>query len=163
MKMHIKVNCGGGGGVLRKMAFHDKVIIILIFYIEMPPKRKCSSKHHDYCCSLYPGEEESIRRISDKKIKKSVIDFLIRRNHIFPHSTFLCNLCAKFGEQGIEYESRADEAAFKRTITITDYFDEFLIAIQENKLSLEQLSSLVHAIGKCYKILHLRLYMVNKA
>lgn len=129
----------------------------------MPPKHKCSSKHHDYCWSLYPGEEESIRRISDKKIKKSVIDFLIRRNHIFPHLTFLCSLCAKFGEQWIEYESRADEAAFKRTITIKDYFDEFLITIQENKLSLQQLSSLVHAIGKCYNILHSLLYMVNKA
>jgi hypothetical protein len=118
----------------------------------MPPKRKCSSKHHDYCCSLSPNEQEIIHRICDRKIKKSVIDFLLKRQHIFPHSTYLCNLCAKFAEQCIKYEAEAEEAVCKRTITVLDYFDEFLEAIQNNKLSLDQLSSLAHAIGKFYNM-----------
>lgn len=61
-------------------------------------KCKCSSKYYDYCCFLYFGEEELIRWIFDKKIKKFVIDFLIRRNYIFLYLIFLCNLCVKFGE-----------------------------------------------------------------
>ena len=114
----------------------------------MPPKRKCSSKHHAYCCTLFPNEEEVVHRISDRKIRKSVIDLLIQKEHIFLHSTFLCNKCARFGEQCRKFEEGTQEAASKRSFSVLEYFDEFLQAIRNNMLSEEQLSTLSYALGK---------------
>ena len=117
----------------------------------MPPKRKCSSKHHDYCCSLFPDEREVINRISDRKIKRSIIDTLIGKEHIFPHSTFLCNACAKFGEQCFSYERDAEEGMRKKKFSVLEYFAEFIEEINNNNLSPEQLSSLAYALGKFIK------------
>ena len=80
-----------------KKQFAEKYInlIICIILLDMPPKRNCSSKHHAYCCTLFPNEDEVVYRISDRKIRRSVIDLLIQKEHIFFHSTFLCNICAK--------------------------------------------------------------------
>ena len=129
-----------------KQQYAEKYInlIICLILLDMPPKRKCSSKHHAYCCTLFPNEEEVVHRISDRKIRKSVIDLLIQKEHIFLHSTFLCNKCAKFGEQCRKYEG-TQEAASKRSFSVLEYFDEFLDAIRNNMLSGEQLSSLSHA------------------
>lgn len=114
----------------------------------MPPKRKCSSKHHDYCCSLFPEEREVINKISDRKIKRSIIDGLIGKGHIFPHSTFLCNACAKFGEQCISYERDAEEGMRKKKkFSVLENFEEFIDEINNNNLSPEQLSSLTYALG----------------
>ena len=120
-------------------------LIICIILLDMPPKRKCSSKHHAYCCTLFPNEEEVVHRIFDRKIRRSVIDLLIQKEHIFLHSTFLCNKCAKFGEQCRKYEEGTQEAASKRRFSVLEYLYEFLDAIRNNMLSGEQLSSLSHA------------------
>lgn len=63
----------------------------------MPPKRNAAANAIITAVFLYPGEEESIR--------------IFVGYHIFPHLTFLCNLCTRFGEHGIKYEARAEEAA----------------------------------------------------
>lgn len=113
----------------------------------MPPKWKCSCKEHLYVTTLFPNQEETIQRISNRKIKVKVVNFLIKREFIFPHSTFLCSVCVKFAEQCLQHEDEMEEAARKKRISIIDYFDEFLTAINDNKLNSDQLSALSYAIG----------------
>ena len=119
----------------------------------MPPKRKCScsSKHHAYSCTLFPNEDKVVHRIVDRKIRRSVIDLLIQKEHIFFYSTFLCNRCVKLESSAGNMKEGTQEAASYRRFSVLDFFDEFLDAIRNNMLSEEQLSSLIHALGK---ILH---------
>lgn len=114
----------------------------------MPPKRKCSCKQHVYCSTLFPDDEEIVQRISDKKIKVKVVNFLLKREFIFPHSTFLCSLCVKFAEQCLQHEDETEEAAKKKKFSILEYFEEFLGAVSNNRLTSDQLSSLSYALGK---------------
>lgn len=113
----------------------------------MPPKRRCSCKQHLYCSTLFPDDEEIVQRLSDKKIRVKVINFLMKREFIFPHSTFLCNLCVKFAEQCLQHEDDTEEAARKKKFSIVEYFEEFLQAVSCNKLTSDRLSSLSYALG----------------
>lgn len=113
----------------------------------MPPKQRCSCKQHLYCSTLFPDDEKIVQRFSDKKIRLKVINFLMKREFIFPHSTFLCNLCVKFAEQCLQREDDTEEAARKKKFSIVEYFEEFLQAVSCNKLTSDQLSSLSYALG----------------
>lgn len=89
---------------------------------------------------------------SDRKIKRSIIDILIGKVHIFPLSTFLCNACAKFGEQCISYERDAEEGMRKKKkFSVLENIEEFIDEINNNNLSPEQVSSLTYALGSFIK------------
>ena len=118
------------------------------YYMYNSFKYASQTKDHAYCCTLFPNQVKVVRRISDRKIRRSVIDLLIQKEHIFFYSTFMCNMCAKFGEQCRKYEEGTrQEAASKSRFSVLDFFDDFLDAIRNNVLSEEQLLSLIHALG----------------
>ena len=81
-----------------------------------------TKENHAYCCTLFPNEDKVVRRISDRKIRRSVIDLLIQKEHIVFYSTYMCNMCAKFGEQCRKYEEGTQqEAASKRRFSVLDF------------------------------------------
>ena len=92
----IKKNAMGKIAICRK--------IHKFYYMFNSFRYASQTKDHAYCCTLFANEDKVVRRISDRKIRRSVIDLLIQKEHIFFYSTFMCNMCAKFGEQCRKYK-----------------------------------------------------------
>lgn len=74
-----------------------------------------------------------------KKIRKSATEALIKNGVPFQHSTHICNACASYAKENF---------CKKKKITIREYLNDFLEAIDSSMLSEEYLGKIADSIGR---------------
>lgn len=111
----------------------------------MPPKgtKTCSCKSHDKYNAVN-SEKITVSRIQGKKVRKGAITFLIENGDLAGHSTYLCSGCVRYAEEQL---MDSEPPAEKKMVDITSYFDEFVKAIEHNKLHMDQLRLLAYTLG----------------
>lgn len=112
--------------------------ILLYNRREMSPKRKqCSCKEHD----TSKGRILLCLKTMVKKIRKKATEALIENSVLFQHSTYICNTCASYAQENF---------CKKKKITIREYLNDFLEAIDSGMYSEENLGKIAGSIGRCF-------------
>lgn len=76
-----------------------------------------------------------------KKIRKKATEALIENSVLFQHSTYICNTCASYAQENF---------CKKKKITIREYLNDFLEAIDSGMFSEENLGKIAGSIGRCF-------------
>lgn len=76
-----------------------------------------------------------------KKIRKKATEALIENSVLFQHSTYICNICASYAQENF---------CKKKKITIREYLNDFLEAIDSGMFSEENLDKIAGSIGRFF-------------
>lgn len=90
---------------------------------------------------LLQREEFCCLKTMVKKIRKKATEALIENSVLFQHSTYICNTCASYAQENF---------CKKKKITIREYLNDFLEAIDSGMFSEENLGKIAGSIGRCF-------------